>query len=90
MVHHHFLLMRKNGESCPKEILASSLDRCYEGSRFNTFGTHTQRHTQTLQDCCDTLIIILPSNQQLKLINEVIFSYVYSSNSPIPSIHILH
>ena len=84
--------MRKNGESCPKEILASSLDRCYKQSRFNTFGTHTHTHThthtQTLQDCCDTLIIILSSNQQLKLINEVI--YVYSSNSLIPSIHILH
>lgn len=86
MAQHHFLLMRKNGESCPKEILASSLDRCYKESRFNTFGTHI--HTHTLQDCCDTLIIILSSNQQLKLINEVI--YVYSNNSLIPSIHILH
>ena len=44
MVQHHFLLKRKNGESCPKETLVCSLDRCYKESRFDTFGTHTHKH----------------------------------------------
>lgn len=38
------------------EMLARTLDRCSEGTRFNTFGTHTQKTYEIVAEILQTFI----------------------------------